>query len=196
MTKWFDTNHHFLVRLAKSHALGFDRLSLLPNVITAYQRILKKLRDMGIEWVQMDEPALALDLEPAWLNASENAYAALALSGVKILLATYFNSVAEPASSFSLMHVPVSLDSEINFDAEVARWLAFATEKLSEIRASLLGLSNDEKEIADLLRASDEVQTRRRKSKRVINQVVQNRVSAVDAKMADRRSPFVNRIAV
>jgi 5-methyltetrahydropteroyltriglutamate--homocysteine methyltransferase len=308
MTKWFDTNYHFLVpeldqdsrfdggmdwwfddvaealalhknvkpvligpvtflRLAKSHVAGFDRLSLLPKVIAGYQRMLKKLRDMGIEWVQIDEPALALDLEPAWLDAYESAYAALASSGVKILLATYFDSVADHApriaalpvqgfhidlvrapaqldawmkvlpsdailsvgvvdgrniwrndlratllslqriraalgerlwvaSSCSLMHVPVSIEAEINFDMEVKPWLAFATEKLGEIRALAVGLSRGEKEIANVLKTSDAIQTARRESKRVTNQLVQRRVAAVDAKMSDRSSVFATRIAV
>src|SRR5581483_3298788 len=116
MTKWFDTNYHYLVpevgpdtrfdggvdwffdevrealrvsaakvkpaligpvtylRLAKSRAAGFDRLSLLPRLVRAYQRILSRLAELGIEWVQLDEPALATDLETDWLDAYEAAY--------------------------------------------------------------------------------------------------------------------------
>ena len=317
MTKWFDTNYHYLVpeldqkstfdggmdwwlddiaealtlhknvkptligpvtflRLAKSHAVGFERLTLLPKVISSYQRILKKLADLGIEWVQIDEPALALDLESAWLDGYEKSYASLAGCGVKILLATYFDNVeghlsriaalpvqgfhidlvraptqlgawlkAVPsaailsvgvvdgrniwrcdlratlqtlqaardqlgdrlwlASSCSLMHVPVSLEAEENFDAEVKPWLAFATEKLNEIQllahalthASVEGSSSSETriKIAAVLKESDAIQTARRDSKRVMNQMVQNRLATVDASMAERAQPFGARIA-
>ncbi len=313
MTKWFDTNYHYLVpeldqsssfdggmdwwlediaealtqhknvkptligpvtflRLAKSHVAGFDRLTLLPKVVAGYQRILKRLADLGIEWVQIDEPALALDLEPAWLDAYEKSYASLATSGVrgdvKILLATYFDNVEEHvsriaalpvqgfhidlvraptqlgawlkalppeailsagvvdgrniwrcdlratlrklhaaheqlgerlwvASSCSLMHVPVSLEAETNFDVEVKPWLAFATEKLNEINLLSQGLAGGNEvaiEIAIALDESDAIQTSRRESKRVMNQMVQSRVAAVDEGLAERAQPFAARI--
>ena len=104
MTKWFDTNYHYLVPelgpdtrfdggvdwyfehvsealtvsrdvkpvligpitylwLAKSRNSGFDRLELLPELLTAYQRVLSRLREMGIQWVQLDEPALVTGLD-------------------------------------------------------------------------------------------------------------------------------------
>jgi 5-methyltetrahydropteroyltriglutamate--homocysteine methyltransferase len=134
MTKWFDTNYHYLVPelgpqtsfdgghdawfadidhalqqgqpvkpvlvgpityllLSKSHVAGFDRLRLLPALCDAYRRILARLAASGIEWVQLDEPALCTDLDEAWLAATDAAYAALAGSGVRVLLATYFDAV-------------------------------------------------------------------------------------------------------
>ncbi|WP_420995393.1 5-methyltetrahydropteroyltriglutamate--homocysteine S-methyltransferase [Cupriavidus sp. 30B13] len=146
MTKWFDTNYHYLVPeldaqtrfdggvdwffdevdealalglvakpvligpvtylwLSKSHVEGFDRLSLLPALVAAYARILGRLRERGIEWVQIDEPALCLDLEPAWLDAYDSAYAALAGTGVKLLLATYFDTAADHAARAAALPV-------------------------------------------------------------------------------------------
>jgi 5-methyltetrahydropteroyltriglutamate--homocysteine methyltransferase len=138
MTKWFDTNYHYLVpelsadtpfeggidwffeeidealalglavkpvlvgpmtylRLSKSHTAGFDRLSLLPALIAGYARVLRRLKERGIEWVQLDEPALCLDLEPQWLDAFTAAYTALDAADLKILLATYFDTAADHA---------------------------------------------------------------------------------------------------
>jgi 5-methyltetrahydropteroyltriglutamate--homocysteine methyltransferase len=146
MTKWFDTNYHYLVPelgretrfeggvdwlleqvgealevtratkavligpitflwLAKSRARDFDCLTLLSALLPAYRRVLGRLRDLGIEWVQMDEPALVTGLEPRWLDACDTAYGALAGSGVKILLTTYFGTVADIASR--LVRLPV-----------------------------------------------------------------------------------------
>ena len=139
MTKWFDTNYHYLVpewtetirfdggtdwlfdELAEAQAFGhrakvvllgplsllylgkmkqgsYHKLSLLEKLLPAYQRILQRLHAEGVEWVQIDEPVLALDLEPEWLDALVPAYTTLVLQAPKILLATYFESVQERAS--------------------------------------------------------------------------------------------------
>ncbi|WP_454726173.1 MULTISPECIES: 5-methyltetrahydropteroyltriglutamate--homocysteine S-methyltransferase [Cupriavidus] len=307
MTKWFDTNYHYLVPelspgtrfdggvdwffdevdealalgltpkpvligpvtylwLSKSHVEGFDRLSLLPALAAAYARILARLRERGIEWVQIDEPALCLDLEPAWLDAYDSAYAALAGSGVKLLLATYFDSAADHAAraaalpvqgfhidlvrapqqldawrrvlpagavlsagvidgrniwradlrralavlaplqaelgerlwvapSCSLLHVPVSLDTEHRLDAEIRHWLAFATEKLGEVSVLARALNEGEAAVATALAANDDALASRRRSRRVVNQQVQARMATVSAGMAERNSPFAVRIA-
>ncbi|SDG38570.1 5-methyltetrahydropteroyltriglutamate--homocysteine S-methyltransferase [Paraburkholderia phenazinium] len=139
MTKWFDTNYHYLVPelgpdttfnggvswffdeidealalnlpvkpvligpitylwLSKSQTPGFDRLSLLPKLVIRYVRILDALKQRGIEWVQIDEPALCLDLEGEWLEAFSAVYDVLGASGVKVLLATYFDTAADHAT--------------------------------------------------------------------------------------------------
>ncbi|SMC29969.1 methionine synthase (B12-independent) [Andreprevotia lacus DSM 23236] len=138
MTKWFDTNYHYLVPeldaetrfdggvdwffyelaearsqghnvkpaligpltflyLAKSKAAGFDKLGLAGRIVPAYRRILEKLAAQGVEWVQIDEPILALELDAQWRNAFAPIYREFSTAGVKLLLATYFDSVAEHA---------------------------------------------------------------------------------------------------
>ncbi len=167
MTKWFDTNYHYLVPelgpetrfdggvdwffehvrealavspdvkpvligpltflwLAKSPVAGFDRLTLLPTLLTAYRRVLSRLAGLGIKWVQLDETALATGLDATWLNACEAAYDALAGSGVDILLATYFGGVADVASRMAQWPVQ-------GFHIDVVR----APEQLECWRASL-----------------------------------------------------------
>ncbi|GAB2662184.1 5-methyltetrahydropteroyltriglutamate--homocysteine S-methyltransferase [Vibrio panuliri] len=135
MTKWFNTNYHYIVPefskddtfevswpqlfeevnqavkaghkvkpvllgplsylyLGKEVEEGFDRLSLLPRLLTAYQAILAKLAKQGVEWVQIDEPILGLELEKRWADSFKLAYQVLR-SDVKVLLTTYFDSVED-----------------------------------------------------------------------------------------------------
>ncbi|MFL9866583.1 5-methyltetrahydropteroyltriglutamate--homocysteine S-methyltransferase [Paraburkholderia fungorum] len=146
MTKWFDTNYHYLVPelgpdtafdggidwffeevdealalglavkpvligpitylwLSKSRVADFDRLSLLPKLVIRYLRILDTLKARGIEWVQLDEPALCLDLEADWLEAFSAVYNVLGDSGLKVLLATYFDTAADHAPSVAQLPV-------------------------------------------------------------------------------------------
>jgi 5-methyltetrahydropteroyltriglutamate--homocysteine methyltransferase len=85
---------------------GFDRLQLLPKLLPVYAEILARLAAAGVEWVQIDEPALVLDLPQEWLTALDQAYAQLARGqSPKILLATYFESVAEHAARLKALPV-------------------------------------------------------------------------------------------
>jgi len=136
MTKWFDTNYHYLVPefkpdthfaldpgwlfdevteaqtagfeakpvligpltflwLGKEKAADFNRLDLLDRLLPVYAQILARLKAQGVEWVQIDEPALALDLPAEWRSAFERAYHALNGAGVKLLLASYFGPLRE-----------------------------------------------------------------------------------------------------
>jgi 5-methyltetrahydropteroyltriglutamate--homocysteine methyltransferase len=48
-----------------------------------------------VEWVQIDEPILTLDLPQAWKNAFERAYHILQYSPLKKLVATYFSGLED-----------------------------------------------------------------------------------------------------
>lgn len=80
--------------LGKEIEEGFDRLTLLPRLLTAYQTILAKLAKQGVEWVQIDEPILSLELEKEWQDALKLAYQVIS-GDVKLLLTTYFDSVVD-----------------------------------------------------------------------------------------------------
>ncbi|WP_053147620.1 5-methyltetrahydropteroyltriglutamate--homocysteine S-methyltransferase [Pseudomonas sp. P97.38] len=136
LTKWFDTNYHYLVpefsvdqaftlsweqlfdEVDEAHALGhrvkpvligpltylwlgkakgedFDKLDLLERLLPVYGEILNRLQRQGVEWVQIDEPILTLDLPQAWKNAFERAYHILQYSPLKKLVATYFSGLAD-----------------------------------------------------------------------------------------------------
>jgi 5-methyltetrahydropteroyltriglutamate--homocysteine methyltransferase len=136
LTKWFDTNYHYLVpefsadqqfqlsweqlfeEVAEAHSLGhnvkpviigpltylwlgkakgseFDRLDLLERLLPVYGEILQRLAAQGVEWVQIDEPILALDLPQDWKNAFERAYNILQREPGKKLIATYFGGLED-----------------------------------------------------------------------------------------------------
>lgn len=147
MTKWFNTNYHYIVPefyqgqkfypawtqlldetdealqaghsvkpvllgpltylwLGKTKGEPFDRLSLLPSLLAVYQQVLAQLAAKGVEWVQIDEPALVLDLPVQWLAAYQQAYRQLAGKTPKLLLTTYFGSIAHQLDA--LADLPVA----------------------------------------------------------------------------------------
>ncbi|AZF26357.1 5-methyltetrahydropteroyltriglutamate--homocysteine S-methyltransferase [Pseudomonas sp. R2-60-08W] len=136
MTKWFDTNYHYLVPefsvdqqfhlgweqlfeevqeardlghsvkpvvigpltylwLGKAKGGDFDKLELLDRLLPLYGQIFQRLADLGVEWVQIDEPILVLDLPQAWKNAFERAYNLIQRDPLKKLVATYFGGLEE-----------------------------------------------------------------------------------------------------
>lgn len=92
--------------LGKEKDPDFNRLDLLPKLLPVYREILSRLKAQGIEWVQVDEPALALDLPAEWLTAFQPTYLKLSKNAPSILLATYFASVARHAPV--LKNLPVA----------------------------------------------------------------------------------------
>lgn len=141
MTKWFDTNYHYIVPeiepeqqfrlartailseieeaiaqgytvkpvipgpltwlwLAKGEAYGEGatdtaKLDLLPALLPVYLEVLARIHALGVEWVQIDEPILAVDLPVQWREAFSDVYATLQRSGLKVLLATYFDGLRD-----------------------------------------------------------------------------------------------------
>lgn len=136
LTKWFDTNYHYLVPefsadqrfllswdqlfeevdealalghkvkpvligpltylwLGKAKGAEFDKLDLLERLLPVYGEILSRLARQGVEWVQIDEPILGLDLPQAWKSAFERAYHLLQYSPLKKLIATYFGGLED-----------------------------------------------------------------------------------------------------
>ncbi len=135
MTKWFDTNYHYIVpefsadtefKLDPSRLLeqiaeageqgvkakpviigpvtylwlgkskdGSDRLALLERLLPVYSELLEAMAAHGVEWVQIDEPALVTELDPVWRHAFNLAYHHLKSCRIRILLATYFGTLQE-----------------------------------------------------------------------------------------------------
>ncbi|WP_432460998.1 5-methyltetrahydropteroyltriglutamate--homocysteine S-methyltransferase [Agarivorans sp. QJM3NY_25] len=136
MSKWFNTNYHYIVpefsansefslqwsqlfdEIKEALALGhkvkpvllgpvsylylgrndvacsepFERVTLLPKLIQVYQQILQGIAALGVEWVQLDEPILGLELEAQWQDALLQAYNSR-LSPCNLLLTSYFDDV-------------------------------------------------------------------------------------------------------
>ena len=151
MTKWFDTNYHYIVPeltkgqqfqlantavidetaealaqgfkvkpvligpltwlwLSKMKGEEFDRLELLDGVVEVYAQVLTRLGEMlaenHLEWVQIDEPILTLDLPHAWQQAFESVYHRLHSCPVKILLASYFGELN--GTTTTVVNLPVA----------------------------------------------------------------------------------------
>ncbi|MFZ5722453.1 MAG: 5-methyltetrahydropteroyltriglutamate--homocysteine S-methyltransferase [Pseudomonadota bacterium] len=147
MTKWFDTNYHYLVPelrpdqefrlactrlfdevraaqqlghrpkpvlvgpltwlwLAKTPGTAFDRLTLLDRLLPVYGQLLDGLAALGVEWVQLDEPVLTLDLPRTWQSAFERAYHRLQRRDINILLATYFGPLGD--NLWTVSQLPVA----------------------------------------------------------------------------------------
>ncbi|MCW5197027.1 5-methyltetrahydropteroyltriglutamate--homocysteine S-methyltransferase [Buchnera aphidicola] len=78
--------------LGKIKGAKFNKLELLENLLNVYQEILIKIKLRNIEWVQIDEPILSLELPQQWIKSFKITY--LLLTGhVKLLLTTYFGSI-------------------------------------------------------------------------------------------------------
>ena len=136
MTKWFDTNYHYIVpewhkdtqfkanaanliaQIKEAKATGHDikptllgpisllwlgkekdtnlnRLELLSHLLPEYQKLLRELANAGVDWIQIDEPILAIDIAQEWVDAFVPTYQELAITGTRIIIGTYFASVAE-----------------------------------------------------------------------------------------------------
>ncbi|MDD4932487.1 MAG: 5-methyltetrahydropteroyltriglutamate--homocysteine S-methyltransferase [Methylacidiphilaceae bacterium] len=137
MTKWFDTNYHYIVpelkpgqsfhlssqkpfaEFLEARQAGFpakpvllgpisflrlakvegneDAAKLLPALLPVYQEILRRFAELGCEWLQIDEPALVLDLSPSFQEALTVAYRGLrsAAPKLKLLLTTYFGPLRD-----------------------------------------------------------------------------------------------------
>lgn len=134
MTKWFDTNYHYLVPeftkdqtfglrslkaveefkealdqgiatkpvlispitylyLGKEKEEGFHRLDLLETLLPEFYKLLSQLSSAGAEYIQLDEPCLAMDLTHNELMAIKKLYTDIAekFPKLKIILTNYFD---------------------------------------------------------------------------------------------------------
>ncbi|QFQ31890.1 5-methyltetrahydropteroyltriglutamate--homocysteine S-methyltransferase [Buchnera aphidicola] len=78
--------------LGKVKGQYFDRLDLLDSILPIYKHILNELNKRNINFIQIDEPALVLELPEKWKKAYSYAYKYLHGKS-KILLTTYFDSI-------------------------------------------------------------------------------------------------------
>ncbi|MFZ0218587.1 MAG: 5-methyltetrahydropteroyltriglutamate--homocysteine S-methyltransferase [Candidatus Aquirickettsiella sp.] len=84
--------------LGKTKPAEFDKLSLLENLLPVYNQIFAEFRARKIEWMQLDEPILVLDLNENWQQAYRKTYQQLNFNQVNCLLATYFGSIRDQLS--------------------------------------------------------------------------------------------------
>ncbi|MBL1220659.1 5-methyltetrahydropteroyltriglutamate--homocysteine S-methyltransferase [Chryseobacterium sp. L7] len=141
MTKWFDTNYHYIVPefyknqqfklnsnkifnefsgakqaginakpviiglvsyllLGKEKEDGFDKLDLAENLLPVYIEILARLQEQGAEWIQFDEPFLALDLSGKAKEKYQWVYEKIRkqFPKLKFIVATYFDGLKDNVS--------------------------------------------------------------------------------------------------
>lgn len=163
MTKWFDTNYHYIVPeftknqefqlfsekiineykeakeagfitkpviigpvsyllLGKEKQEGFHRIELIDKLLPVYFEILQKLKDENVEYIQFDEPFLALNLTDIERSALVHSYTKIneRFPTIKIVLANYFDCFGEnlatalslPVHTFhlDLVRCPLQLD--------------------------------------------------------------------------------------
>ena len=85
------------LKLGKALAGGFDTINLIERLLPVYTKLLTELGEAGVEWVQIDEPCLVLDLTERERQALALTYQTFAseLPQLKIMLATYFGAVSD-----------------------------------------------------------------------------------------------------
>jgi 5-methyltetrahydropteroyltriglutamate--homocysteine methyltransferase len=96
------------------------------------------------------------------------------------------------APSCSLLHVPVDLDAEQRLDPELKGWLAFAAQKLDEIRA-LADAASTGTPASAAFRDARAAIAARGTSRRTKHPAVRARASGLDDAMRRRASPYSER---
>lgn len=94
--------------LGKAKESGFDPLLLLDRLLPVYESILRRLAEAGADWIQIDEPMLALDTREKSKRAFASTYEKLSgvSSELRILLATYFAGLGE--NTATALHLRVT----------------------------------------------------------------------------------------
>lgn len=167
MTKWLDTNYHYIVPefyrdqefklfsnkiinefvsakrlginskpvivgpvsyllLGKEKEDGFDKLDLVKKLLPVYIQILTELKAHGAQWIQFDEPFLALDINEKAKEAYKYVYAEIKkqFPQLKVLVTTYFEGLKDNlalatslpvhALHIDLVRCPEQLDDVLN----------------------------------------------------------------------------------
>lgn len=94
------------------------------------------------------------------------------------------------APSCSLLHVPVDLNSEQKLDADIKSWLAYALQKLDELRVLGKALRHGRDCVKAELADNASALAARRTSPRVHNPVVQAAVKQISAGLGQRQSRY------
>jgi 5-methyltetrahydropteroyltriglutamate--homocysteine methyltransferase len=97
------------------------------------------------------------------------------------------------APSCSLLHVPVDLNNEQKLDAEIKSWLAYALQKLDELRLLGRALREGREAVKAELAANAAALAARHASPRVHNPAVQAAVAKIDAKLGQRKHAYTER---
>lgn len=152
----------------------------------------------GLAAANMDELAAAgglpgkrlvagvVDGRNVWINDLEKSLATLAtLLGLA--------DRVDVAASCSLLHVPLDATAERDVDSQVARWLAFANQKLTELVTLARGLADGSDTIAAELAANRASLASRAASALTYDPAVRARVEGVTDQDTRRPQPYPER---
>lgn len=103
---------------------GSDPLDHLEELFAIYRELLKRIGGSGVEWVQIDEPALVTDLPAAVLRRVRAGYETLGgnLPTVKILVQTYFEDGDQGVETLSGTGVAAIGVDLVAGSAELPHW--------------------------------------------------------------------------
>ncbi|WP_185857879.1 5-methyltetrahydropteroyltriglutamate--homocysteine S-methyltransferase [Blattabacterium cuenoti] len=117
--------------LGKEKEKSFHRMDLVENIIPIYIKIIKKLKDEGVNWIQLDEPILVLDMSEKDKKVFKYAYGEISkfCSGINIMLTSYFDGISENISllqeiSVQALHIDLVEDSN-----QLEKILSFFSKK-------------------------------------------------------------------
>jgi 5-methyltetrahydropteroyltriglutamate--homocysteine methyltransferase len=94
------------------------------------------------------------------------------------------------APSCSLLHVPVDLASEQQLDADIKSWLAYALQKLHELKVLATALNQGRAAVAGELAANQAAIAARRASPRVTNPKVKAALAGIDPALGQRQHAY------
>jgi len=94
------------------------------------------------------------------------------------------------APSCSLLHVPVDLASEQKMDADIKSWLAFALQKLDELKVLATALNQGRAAVASELAANQVAIAARLSSPRVTNPKVKAAIANINPALGQRQSNY------
>src|SRR2546426_43080 len=212
MTKWFDTNYHYIVpelepgqafRLAstkvadefqEAKALGLSAKPVLVGPVSFL--LLGKARGARVDRLELLDGLLGrwpagrvlslgvVDGRNIWKADLAAALAALERASGRLGVERVW-----VAPSCSLLHVPVDLELERKLDPELKGWLAFAKQKLGEVVVLSRALRDGRRAAAAALEANARALASRRASSRIHNAAVKRRAAAVTEQDLRRAAP-------
>ena len=96
----------YLGKLDGEGEFSLSNLALGDELATAYAGIVARLQAIGVEWLQLDEPVLSLELPQEWLEAMGPLYDRI-LNGKRpqVMLANFFGSAHDKIEAVSKIPV-------------------------------------------------------------------------------------------
>ncbi|MCL7988779.1 5-methyltetrahydropteroyltriglutamate--homocysteine S-methyltransferase [Sphingobacterium sp. lm-10] len=202
MTKWFDTNYHYMVPeftknqefkltsekflkeyneakslgietkpvligpityllLGKEKEEGFDRIDLIERLLPVYEEIVSKLAAAGAQYIQIDEPYLALDIDEKVKGLYKMVFEKLnaAAGDTKLIATTYFEALKD--NEDLALNLPVHalhidlVRGEDQLDTILAKVPASLTLSLGVVEGRNIWKNDYEKSLGKIQQAVD-----------------------------------------